>query len=113
MRLIDAHEYAKQLKNEMDWPGRHPEFISAIECAMADLSDMPTYEIIRAITTFEGERVKSAFWVDDPNCKEPRKHSMYPYCSACLTTAFTKHIYCPHCGAKMDAKKRLMSKTEE
>ena len=42
MRLIDAHEYYKELKKEMGWPHRSKEFIDAIEVAIADLGDMPT-----------------------------------------------------------------------
>lgn len=96
MRLINAVEYCKELKKEMDWPGRSKDFIDAIECAIADLGDMPTIDAKDGLV--------HAYWIDDPNYTEPRKNSKYPYCSECVTTACTKHIYCPHCGAKMDGK---------
>lgn len=94
MRLIDAHEYAKELKNEMDWPGRHPEFISAIECAMADLSDMPT---------IEARPVVHARWIfvnDRCACSECRKCLSYDGNDVILD--MSNLPYCPHCGATMD-----------
>lgn len=97
MRLVNAVEYCKELKKEMEWPGRSKDFIDAIECAIADLGDIPTIDAKDGLV--------HAYWIDDPNYTEPRKNGKYPYCSACLTTACTKHIYCPHCGAKMDGKK--------
>lgn len=40
--------------------------------------------------------VHHAHWIVKP---EDRSH---PICSHCVTTAYTKHLYCPHCGAIMD-----------
>lgn len=42
------------------------------------------------------EPVVHAHWVTDP------KNRPHPWCSACVTTSYTKHLYCPHCGAHMD-----------
>ena len=91
MRLVDAHEYVKELKNEMDWPGRHPEFISAIECAMADLSDMPT---------IDARPVVHAEWVWTVNGEAD--HEQYWVCSNCKEHSFHKSPYCSECGATMD-----------
>lgn len=62
-------------------------------------------EDIENAPSIDAKPVIHAYWVDDPAYKEPRKNGKYPYCSSCVTTACTKHIYCPHCGAKMDGKK--------
>ena len=97
MRPIDAQEYAKELVNEMEWPGRHPEFISAIECAMADLSDMPTLEV---------RPVVHAKWMMGLDIADYE----YGVCSACgyyewhaFPCNYTPK-FCPECGATMDGK---------
>lgn len=95
MRLIDAQEYAKELKNEMDWPGRHPEFISAIECAMADLSDMPT---------IEAKPIVHAEWIWTVNGEAD--HEQYWVCSHCKEHTFYKTPFCAGCGATMDLERQ-------
>lgn len=47
----------------------------------------------------EWKEVVHAHWVWDP------KRSPDPWCSACVTSSCTKHLYCHHCGAKMDGRK--------
>lgn len=128
MRLIDAQEYAKELKSEMDYPGRHPEFISAIECAIADLSDMPTIEVgmveneilfkrdsFKSIAVDATEPIVNAFW------KKRVGHGAYWYaCSNCDTDVpkdrwgndyFSRR--CPHCGAHMDFESVETEATDE
>lgn len=56
MRLIDAVAYGKELKEEMDYPGRSEEFMIAIDVAIADLADAPTviaYTKDQLIDTFK------------------------------------------------------------
>ena len=102
MILIDAQEYAKELANEMDWPGRHPEFISAIECAMADLSDMPH---------IEAEPVKHAKWEKVIRTDSDGYDTYWFRCSECYEDApknryghdyFSKR--CPRCGSYMTSE---------
>ena len=103
MRLIDAHEYVKELAAERDWPGRSQDFMDAIDCAWADLSDMPT---------IEAKPVVHGRWEKDFDMRRMDGH-IYDYrCSVCHSPAhkgcynnndrFTN--YCPYCGAKMDLK---------
>ena len=49
MRLINARAYRDELQKEIEWPGRSPEFIDAIEVAIADLSDMPTIDAVEVV----------------------------------------------------------------
>lgn len=93
MRLINAIDYAKELKAEMEWPGRHPEFISAIECAMADLGDMPT---------IEAEPVHHAKWRVETDEEMPNPMFKLVVCCGCNEKANNTYNYCPNCGAKMD-----------
>jgi hypothetical protein len=63
---------------------------------------IPLRDVTRSIENapaVEAEPVVHAHWVWDP------KRSPDPWCSACVTTACTKHLYCHHCGAKMDGRK--------
>ncbi len=95
MRLIDAHGYCKELKNEMEWPGRHPEFISAIECAIADLGDMPTIEAEPIVHAFWKKRTgHGVYWYACSNCDEDVPKGRYGQ------DYFSRR--CPHCGAHMD-----------
>lgn len=92
--LINSQEYCKELYKEMEWPGRHPEFVSAIECAIADLSDMPHIEaepIIRA--TWKKIIQKGSYWYACSNCEEdvPKNRWGSDYFSN----------RCPKCGAHM------------
>ena len=88
MILVELEKCYKELHDEMTWPGRHPEFISAIECAIADLGDLPH---------IEARPVVHAKWV----CLEPEIG--YFACSECDHRILrAKSNYCPNCGATMD-----------
>jgi hypothetical protein len=93
VRLIDAVAYCKELKEEMDYPGRSEEFMIAIDVAIADLADAPT---IDATPVVHGR------WEDFCGNK-------MCCCSVCKAefdnTCNEIHgewCYCPNCGAKMD-----------
>ena len=45
-RLIDSNIYYIELLNEMNYPGRSEEFMTAIDVAIADLSDAPTVDSV-------------------------------------------------------------------
>lgn len=90
MILIDPIKVYKELHDEMAWPGRHPEFISAIECAMADVSDIPR---------IEAEPVIHAEWKYEDPC--PSDYDEFWTCSNCGEHMFYQSNYCPSCGAKM------------
>ena len=45
-RLIDSNIYYIELCNEMNYPGRSEEFMTAIDVAIADLSDAPTVDTV-------------------------------------------------------------------
>ena len=49
MRLIDAEMYCTELYNEMNYPGRSEEFMTAIDVAIADLADAPTVDAVPVI----------------------------------------------------------------
>lgn len=48
-RLIDANEYCMELYNEMNYPGRSEEFMTAIDVAIADLTDAPTVDAVEVV----------------------------------------------------------------
>ena len=50
---------------------------------------------IKAAPAVESKPVVYAHWVEDP------KNRSHIWCSNCITTTCTQHIYCPHCGATM------------
>ena len=49
MRLIDAKMYCMELYNEMNYPGRSEEFMTAIDVAIADLADAPTVDAVPVV----------------------------------------------------------------
>ena len=49
MRLIDAKMYCMELYNEMNYPGRSKEFMTAIDVAIADLADAPTVDAVEVV----------------------------------------------------------------
>ena len=54
-RLIDANEYCMELYNEMNYPGRSEEFMTAIDVAIADLADAPTVDAVEVVRCREGK----------------------------------------------------------
>ena len=48
-RLIDAKVYCMELYNEMNYPGRSEEFMTAIDVAIADLADAPTVDAVPVV----------------------------------------------------------------
>ena len=48
-RLIDAEMYCIELYNEMNYPGRSEEFMTAIDVAIADLADAPTVDAVPVV----------------------------------------------------------------
>ena len=48
-RLIDANQYCMELYNEMNYPGRSEEFMTAIDVAIADLADAPTVDAVEVV----------------------------------------------------------------
>ena len=49
MRLVDAKMYCTELYNEMNYPGRSEEFMTAIDVAIADLADAPTVDAVEVV----------------------------------------------------------------
>ena len=96
VRLIDAVAYCKELKEEMDYPGRSEEFMIAIDVAIADLADAPTvdavpvvhgqWERFKTISGNIGVLCSTCGWKDYHHGRF--KRNLFPYC--------------PNCGAKMD-----------
>ena len=94
MRLIDAEMYCTELYNEMNYPGRSEEFMTAIDVAIADLADAPIVDVAP---------VRHGRW---------EKQSGLYSCSECGMTCpydvqadvieYWACNYCPNCGAKMD-----------
>lgn len=92
MRLINAEMYCTELYNEMNYPGRSEEFMTAIDVAIADLADAPTVDAVPA---------RHGKW-------EPGN----PICPVCGGNKFKdldadiwcdwQPDFCPNCGAKMD-----------
>ena len=48
-RLIDAKVYCMELYNEMNYPGRSEEFMTAIDVAIADLAEAPTVDAVEVV----------------------------------------------------------------
>ena len=93
MRLIDANMYCMELYNEMNYPGRSEEFMTAIDVAIADLADAPTVDAVP---------VRHGRW----ECNKP-----CPVCGGDRFEGLDADIwadweppYCPNCGAKMDGE---------
>ena len=70
MRLVDAEMYCTELYNEMNYPGRSEEFMTAIDVAIADLADAPTVDAVPVV------RCKDCKWLydemDDYCCRSHR-----------------------------------------
>ena len=90
-RLIDAKVYCMELYNEMNYPGRSEEFMTAIDVAIADLADAPTVDAVP---------VRHGRWETNSD----RPDSLI--CSVCKfgfdMWKHDPHNFCPNCGAKMD-----------
>ena len=63
MRLIDAKMYCMELYNEMNYPGRSEEFMTAIDVAIADLADAPTVDAVEVVRCRE---CKHHYWEQEP-----------------------------------------------
>ena len=61
-RLIDAEMYCIELYNEMNYPGRSEEFMTAIDVAIADLADAPTVD---AVPVYELEKLRDFLYAED------------------------------------------------
>lgn len=61
-RLIDAKVYCMELYNEMNYPGRSEEFMTAIDVAIADLADAPT---VYAVPVSELEKLRDYLYAED------------------------------------------------
>lgn len=61
-RLIDAKVYCMELYNEMNYPGRSKEFMTAIDVAIADLADAPTVD---AVPVSELEKLRDYLYAED------------------------------------------------
>ena len=61
-RLIDAEMYCIELYNEMNYPGRSEEFMTAIDVAIADLADAPTVD---AVPVSELEKLCNYLYAED------------------------------------------------
>lgn len=90
-RLIDAIAYYKELKEEMDYPGRSEEFMIAIDVAIADLADAPT---IDAAPVVHGRWIETPSFAPEYGCSECGQS--YEWWES------SEAHYCPNCGAKMD-----------
>lgn len=62
-RLIDANEYCMELYNEMNYPGRSEEFMTAIDVAIADLADAPTVDAVEVVRCRD---CKHHYWEQEP-----------------------------------------------
>lgn len=63
-RLIDANEYCMELYNEMNYPGRSEEFMTAIDVAIADLAEAPTVDTVEVVRCLE---CKFGSWDSEPD----------------------------------------------
>lgn len=61
-RLIDAKVYCMELYNEMNYPGRSEEFMTAIDVAIADLADAPTVD---AVPVSELKKLRDYLYAED------------------------------------------------
>ena len=62
MRPIDAKAYCMELYNEMNYPGRSEEFMTAIDVAIADLADAPT---VNAVPVSELKKLRDYLYAED------------------------------------------------
>ena len=62
MRLVDAEMYCTELYNEMNYPGRSEEFMTAIDVAIADLADAPTMD---AVPVSELKKLRDYLYSED------------------------------------------------
>ena len=62
-RLIDANQYCMELYNEMNYPGRSEEFMTAIDVAIADLADASTVDALEVVRCRECEH---HYWEQEP-----------------------------------------------
>ena len=94
MRLVDAEMYCTELYNEMNYPGRSEEFMTAIDVAIADLADAPTVDAVP---------VRHGHWETNSD----RPDSLI--CSVCKCGfdmwKHDPHNFCPNCGSEMDGSK--------
>ena len=63
-RLIDAKVYCMELYDEMNYPGRSEEFMTAIDVAIADLADAPTVDAVEVVRCKD---CKFGDWDSEPN----------------------------------------------
>ena len=63
-RLIDAKVYCMELYDEMNYPGRSEEFMTAIDVAIADLADAPTVDAVEVVRCRE---CKFGDWDSEPH----------------------------------------------
>ena len=61
-RLIDSNIYYIELLNEMNYPGRSEEFMTAIDVAIADLADAPTVD---AVPVSELKKLRDYLYSED------------------------------------------------
>ena len=61
-RLIDSNIYYIELRNEMNYPGRSEEFMTAIDVAIADLADAPTVD---AVPVSELKKLRDYLYSED------------------------------------------------
>ena len=61
-RLIDSNIYRIELCNEMNYPGRSEEFMTAIDVAIADLADAP---IVDAVPVSELKKLRDYLYSED------------------------------------------------
>ena len=88
-RLIDAKVYCMELYNEMNYPGRSEEFMTAIDVAIADLADAPTVDAVPVV------RCK--------DCVVP--HNKYTGCPELNGLVTPPDFYCPFGERKEGADK--------
>ena len=104
-RLIDAIAYYKELKEEMDYPGRSEEFMIAIDVAIADLADAPTIDAAPVVHGRWVDRWGGKYANPHYECSECKKSALYKCDYDVLANGLWLQDlsdYCPHCGAKMD-----------
>ena len=66
-RLIDAEMYCIELYNEMNYPGRSEEFMTAIDVAIADLADAPTVDAVPVVRCKDCKYFKTRLCENEDN----------------------------------------------
>ena len=66
-RLIDAEMYCIELYNEMNYPGRSEEFMTAIDVAIADLADTPTVDAVPVVRCKDCKYFKTRLCENEDN----------------------------------------------